>query len=32
VPQTPKDRISISWNVLLRGQYGQPNTLQNSYI
>ena len=32
VPQTPKDRISISWNILLRGDYGQPNTLQNSHI
>jgi len=32
VPITDKDRISISWNVLLRGQYGQPNTLQNSHI
>ena len=32
VPKTDETRISISWNVLLRGQYGQPNTLQNSHI
>ena len=32
VSKTDTTRISISWNVLLRGQYGQPNTLQNSYI
>ena len=32
VPVTDKTRISISWNILLRGDYGQPNTLQNSHI
>ena len=32
VPTTTKDRISISWNIILRGDYGQPNTLQNSSI
>ena len=32
VPTTTKDRISISWNIILRGDYGQPNTLQNSHI
>ena len=32
VPTTNKDRISISWNIILRGDYGQPNTLQNSHI
>ena len=32
VPTTQKDRISISWNIILRGDYGQPNTLQNSSI
>ena len=32
VPTTEKDRISISWNIILRGDYGQPNTLQNSSI
>ena len=32
VPTTDKDRISISWNIILRGDYGQPHTLQNSHI
>ena len=32
VPTTHKDRISISWNIILRGNYGQPDTLQNSHI
>ena len=32
VPPTNKDRISISWNIILRGDYGQPHTLQNSHI
>ena len=32
VPTTTKDRSSISWNIILRGEYGQPNTLQNSHI
>jgi uncharacterized protein (TIGR02466 family) len=32
VPATDKDRISISWNIILRGDYGQPDTLQNSHI
>ena len=32
VNTTDKTRISISWNILLRGDYGQPNTLQNSHI
>ena len=32
VPVTDKTRISISWNKLLRGDYGQPGTLQNSHI
>ena len=32
VTKTNKTRISISWNILLRGDYGQPNTLQNSHI
>ena len=32
VPVTDKTRISISWNILLRGDYGQPGTLQNSHI
>ena len=32
VPTTNKDRISISWNIILRVDYGQPHTLQNSHI
>ena len=32
VPPTPVKRISVSWNILLRGDYGEPNTLQNAYI
>jgi uncharacterized protein (TIGR02466 family) len=32
VPQTKDNRISISWNVFVRGEYGEPNTLQNAYI
>jgi len=32
VPPTNKTRISISWNIILRGDYGQPDTLQNSHI
>ena len=32
VPVTDKTRISISWNILLRGDYGQPGTFQNSHI
>ena len=32
VGRTDKTRISISWNILLRGDYGQPGTLQNSHI
>ena len=32
VIRTNKTRMSISWNVILRGDYGKPNTLQNSHI
>ena len=32
VTKTDKTRISISWNILLRGDYGQPGSLQNSHI
>ena len=32
VTRTNKTRMSISWNVILRGDYGKPNTLQNSNI
>ena len=32
VPPTEEDRISISWNILVRGHYGEKGTLQNAYI
>ena len=32
VPPTQDERISISWNILVRGNYGEPNTLQNVHI
>lgn len=32
VPPTNIGRVSISWNVLIRGEYGDPGSLQNSYI
>ena len=32
VPPALITRISISWNVLLRGEYGEPDTLQNAHI
>ena len=32
VPSTEDERISISWNILVRGNYGEDNTLQNAYI
>ena len=32
VPPTNGERISISWNIILRGEYGEPGTLQNAYI
>ena len=32
VPETKDERISIAWNVIVRGEYGEPNTLQNAYI
>ena len=32
VPPTGDERISISWNIILRGEYGEPKTLQNAYI
>ena len=32
VPETNDERISIAWNVLVRGEYGEPNTLQNAHI
>ena len=32
VPPAVGNRISMSWNILIRGDYGQPDTLQNAYI
>ena len=32
VPATKHERISLAWNMLVRGHYGEPNTLQNAYI
>ena len=32
VPPTPEKRVSISWNVIVRGDYGEPNTFQNAHI
>ena len=32
VPPTTHERISVSWNVLVRGHHGEPKTLQNAYI
>ena len=32
VPPTEEERISISWNIQVKGYYGEPKTLQNAYI
>ena len=32
VPSTSKERASIAWNVIVRGEYGEPHSLQNAYI
>ena len=32
VPSTSKERASIAWNIIVRGEYGEPHTLQNAYI
>ena len=32
VPPTDDERVSISWNVIIRGDYGEPNTFQISHI
>ena len=32
VPPALSTRISLSWNIIIRGQYGNPNSLQNAYI
>ena len=32
VPSNTDERITISWNVIVRGEYGEPQTLQNARI
>ena len=32
VPPTPVDRISVSWNIIVRGEYGEVGTFQNANI
>tara|TARA_B100001996_G_scaffold344829_1_gene300835 strand:+ start:623 stop:1249 length:627 start_codon:yes stop_codon:yes gene_type:complete len=32
VPETKDERISIAWNVIIRGEYGEENKLQNANI
>ena len=32
VPETKDERISIAWNAIVRGKYGEANTLQNATI
>ena len=32
VPPTHNDRLSLSFNIILRGEYGKKNTLQNANI
>ena len=32
VPSNEGERITISWNVIMRGEYGEPGTLQNANI
>ena len=32
VPPTESERISISWNIIVKGHYGELNQLQNAYI
>ena len=32
VPMTQFERISVSWNILLRGDYGKVGTFQNAHI
>jgi uncharacterized protein (TIGR02466 family) len=32
VPPTSEERVSIAWNIIVRGEYGEPHTLQNAYI
>ena len=32
VPPTDLERVSVSWNIIVRGDYGEPHTLQNAHI
>ena len=32
VPSNTDERISLSWNTIIRGEYGEPGTLQNASI
>ena len=32
VPPAVSERVSLSWNIIVRGEYGEPNTLQNAHI
>ena len=32
VPSNKGERITISWNVIMRGKYGEDHTLQNADI
>ena len=32
VPETKDERMSVAWNIIVRGEYGEPNALQNAYI
>ena len=32
VRPTDSERVSISWNIMIKGHYGEPNMLQNAYI
>jgi hypothetical protein len=32
VPTTEADRVSVSWNILLRGDYGSRQDYQYAYI
>jgi len=32
VPPTGSERISVSWNFIIRGKYGEPNSLQDVNI
>ena len=32
VPPTGSERISLSWNIMIKGHYGEPKHLQNAYI